>query len=202
MTLHPGLPFDLANPPPTRSRRRWPILLAAGLAVAVTSAAAGSLITAGALTASDQSTVTVDTSSTVTVTAEPTTPATLPAAEANRATCDAWATAGQSIRAASAAQATVPDGVTVLDPEVQTNPAWKAAVTDSANFYDKAANDLGAGITAGATPVLFQTGRAATAALSALASTFRAFDEASGDAYDLMKVSADSLDVLCERFAA
>jgi hypothetical protein len=141
---------------------------------------------------------------TVTVTAQPLAPSTAPprpAAEADRATCQAWLSTGNLIRAAGDAQSVIPAGMTILDPAVQSTPAWRAGVIKAGDLYGQASQTLEAGIAAGTTPVLEQTAHSAVEALRALSTATTSFDEASGNGFGLVKTVANATDVLCERLA-
>jgi hypothetical protein len=141
---------------------------------------------------------------TVTVTATPPaapTPAPLPAADADRRTCNAWLAAGDHIHAASAAQSVIPKGMTILDQAVRDNPDWTAAVHTAADQYGRAGDILAAGIAPGTTTVLDQAATTAVAALHTLSTAYGTFDAAGGNAYHVMRETADTMDVLCERLA-
>ncbi|MBS4728282.1 hypothetical protein MSM1_07975 [Mycobacterium sp. SM1] len=168
---------------------------------AALAATIASIVTATAITTRDPARVT--TGSTVSITAQPSTPvmSALPAAQADRQTCQAWVAAGNQIKAASAAQAIIPEGFTILDPAVQANPAWKAGVQRAAELYGQAGETLAAGIAPGATPILAESAAAAAAALRALATGYKTFDPANGNNYHVMKESSDTMDVLCDRLA-
>jgi len=167
------------------------VAIGAAIAAAITAA-----LTAGT---SDTATRTP-----VTITAPPpapTTPAALPAAEANRATCDAWVATGDLIHAASKAQSAIPQGMTILDPAVRANPDWSAAVQRAADQYKQAGDKLASGIAPGTTTILDQSARATAAGLTTLATAYNTFDEANGNAYHVVKESSDTMDVLCSRLA-
>jgi hypothetical protein len=141
---------------------------------------------------------------TVTVTATPSPPlkpAPLPAAQADRQTCNAWLAAGDSIHAASAAQSEIPKGMTILDPAVRDNSDWTAAVRKAANLYRKAGDTLTAGIVPGTSTILDQAATTAASALHTLSTAYGAFDAANGNTYHVMRETADTMDVLCERLA-
>lgn len=183
-------------PPASAARRRRPVFVG-GVAIGAVVAAA---LTAG-LMAGTRDTAT---RTPVTITATPpapTTPAPLPAAEANRATCDAWVAAGDLIHAASKAQSAIPQGMTILDPAVRTNPDWSAAVQRAAEQYKQAGEKMGSGIAPGTTTILDQSARATAAGLTTLATAYNTFDEANGNAYHVVKESSDTMDVLCTRLA-
>jgi hypothetical protein len=197
---HPGFP-PAPYPRPSR-QRRWP----AFAAVAVASAAAAATIAAVIATqvATHRADSTVRTPATVTLTATPSAPpppAPLPAAQADRATCNAWHAAGDKIHAASHAISVLPDKMTILDPQVRSNPEWSAAVRQAAELYAQAGDTIAVGIAPGTSVVLSKSAAAAGAALHALSTAEAAFDVTNGNAYDMVRDSADTMDVLCERLA-
>jgi len=183
-------------PPPPAARRRWPVFVG-GVAIGAVIAA---VITAG-LMAGTRDTAT---RTPVTITATPpapTTPAPLPAAEANRQTCDTWVSAGTLINDAATALAALPPGTKILDPAVRANSDWSAAVQRAAEQYKQAGDKLGSGIAPGTAAILDQTATSTASALHALATADATFDAAGGNSYDILKVSANTMDVLCERLA-
>lgn len=198
-TWPPPAPYPAAPRPP---RRRWAATVATAAMCAALAAIAATVITANVVRSEEPSAPTP--APTVTVTAQPLAPSTAPprpAAEANRATCQAWLSAGTLIRAAGDAQSVIPEGMTILDPAVQSTPAWRAGVIKAGDLYGQASETLEAGIAAGTAPVLEQTARSAVEALRALSTATTAFDEASGNGFGLVKSVANATDVLCERLA-
>lgn len=197
---YPGYsPRPSAPEQPSGPRRRWPLLAA----VAATGIAIGA-VAATIVTTQTGDTTTATVTTTVTETAappSPTAPPPQPEATANRQTCNAWLSAGERIDIADAELAILPSGVKVLDPAVRANPQWSAAVKNAAGEYQKASDILAKGITPGATPILDQAAQAAVAALRVLSTSYGAFDPAAGNTYFTWKESADTVDVLCERFA-
>lgn len=190
-------PLPLPQPPAPAARRRWPVFVG-GVAIGAAIAAA---ITA-ALTAGTRENTATRTPVTITATPPaPTTPAPLPAAEANRHTCDAWVAAGDLIHDASRAQSAIPQGMTILDPAVRANPDWSAAVQRAADQYKQAGDKLTSGVAPGTTTILDQTARATAAGLTTLATAYSTFDGANGNAYHVVKESSDTMDVLCNRLA-
>lgn len=140
----------------------------------------------------------------VTVTAAPPAPTItppLPAAQADRATCNAWLAAGKHVDAASAALAKLPKGITVVDQAVRDNPDLLAAVKLAGAEYDKAGDTLTAGITPGATPVLRHAATTAAAALHTLATGDTLADPADGNMFHTWKEAAGTVNVLCDRLA-
>lgn len=187
-------------PPPTAEaapRRRWPAF-AGGVAIGAVIAAA---ITAAITTQTGDTTATPATITATATPPAPTTPPPLPAAEANRHTCDTWLATGELIRGASSAQSVIPQGMTILDPAVRANADWSAAVQRAADQYKQAGDKLATGIAPGTTTILDQSARSTAVGLTALSTAYRTFDEANGNAYHVVKESADTMDVLCERLA-
>lgn len=187
--------------PPSGHRRGWGILAAAAASAFVAGTAAV-VITAHVV--AQHSYPRGGVAATVTVTALPPTvptPAPLPTTQADRKTCDAWHAAGDLIRAASHAISVLPEKMTILDPQVRTNPAWSAAAARAADFYGQAGDILSASIPPGTSVILSKTATATAAALQALSTSEVAFDVTNGNAYDAVHNSADSMDVLCERLA-
>jgi hypothetical protein len=138
---------------------------------------------------------------TITVTAQPTKPAPLPAADADRRTCQAWLAAGDHIHAASAALSVLPQGMTILDPGVRDNPDWTAAVRKAADLYRQAGDTLAAGIAPGTTTILNQAATTAADALHTLSTAEMTWDAANGNTYHVVRETADTMDVFCERLA-
>ncbi len=173
-------------------RRRWPAFVC-GVAI-------------GAVAAAAIATHTADTapSTPVTVTAAPpapSTPAPLPAAGADRKTCNTWLAAGKLINDAATDLSVLPSGVKVLDPAVRANPDWTASVQKAASLYGQSADTLAGGIAPGTTAILGETSGATVAALRVLAMGYGTFDDAAGNTYHMMKESADTMDALCNRLA-
>lgn len=179
--------------------RRWPGRIVAAIAGAAIAATVTALIFHRADTTARH-----PPSPAITVTATPTAPAPpapLPTAEADRRTCNAWHAAGDRIHAASAALKALPEGSTIVDPQVQANPEWSAAVRKAADFYSQAGRILTAGIAPGTTMILNEGATAAGVALQTLSTAEKTLDAANGNAYAVTHNSADLLDVLCERLA-
>lgn len=184
--------------PPTRpGRNRWvPVAAAFGVGAVI-----AATVTALIFSAQSSSPVAAP-AATVTVTpSTPAPPPPLPEAQANRATCGGWLDAGKLIDSAIDAGAVVPKPYNVLSPEVRANPDWSAAVQKAAGLYGQASTALGTKIADGATPVLYQTAKAETAALQALSIAFKTFDPANGNSYTTAKEGNDAMTVLCERLA-
>ncbi len=198
----PPLPPGYSPQPPgrsPRSRRRWPVLIGAGIIGAVIASTAAAVIT---VNARDTTTAAPPLPTPVTVTVAPPTPAApapLPTSQADRQTCETRAAASRLISEASVAQGVIPEGVTIIDPAVRSNPAWTAGVQKAGSLYIQAGDVLK--VTPGATPVLAEAVTTASKALHALGTAYTTFDGASGNAHDIAGQSSDAMDVLCGRLA-
>ncbi|SKT86040.1 hypothetical protein [Mycobacteroides abscessus] len=197
----PGPPthYAPAGPPPPH-RPRWVPLAAAAAAGAAIAGVVATIITAS-LTQTPTATVT---SAPITVTATPTpppAPAPLPTAQADRQTCQAFMIAGDQAKAANATLQVIPQGMTILDPQVRTNPEWAAAVTKSSDLYDSAARTLSSRVAPGTTLVLEQSAQALVGSLKAVATTGRTYDPNSGEVYDAFKAADATMVTLCKRLA-
>ena len=189
---------EYPSTPPTRpGRNRWvPVAAAFGVGAAI-----AATVTALIFSAQSSSPVAAP-AATVTVTpSTPTPPPPLPEVQANRATCNGWLDASKLIDSAIDAGSVVPKPYNVLSPEVRSNPDWSAAVQKAAGLYGRASTALGNKVADGATPVLFQTAKAETAALQALSVAYASYDLASGNTYTTAKEGSDAMNVLCERLA-
>lgn len=140
----------------------------------------------------------------VTVTAAPSAPTPalqLPAAQADRATCNAWLAAGKHVDAAGHELSVIPKGITIADQPVRDNADWTAAVHTAAKEWGLAGDTLAAGIAPGTTPILYQSATAAAAALHALSTADETLDAAGGNTFQMWHESADTVNVLCGRLA-
>lgn len=199
--VYPSYPPGVTPPQPPR-RRLWPVFVGVGVGSAAVAALVTALITSGGN--SSEPITSRAATATTTVTVAPSSvapPAALPTAQADRQTCQAWETTGGLIKAASAAQSVIPEGLTILSPEVKTHPEWQAAVTRAADLYGQGADLLEGRIVPGATPVLAETSRAAVGALRGLSIAFKTSDPANGNSYSLAKQTGETMAVLCERLA-
>lgn len=187
-----------ALPPAPAARRRWPLFVS-GVAIGAASAAA---VTAGLMAGTRDTATRTPVTITATVTpAAPTTPAPLPAADADRHTCNTWLSAGKLINDAATELSVLPSGVKILDPAVRANPDWTAGVQKAAKLYGQAADALAGDIAPGTTKILDETSGATAAALRVLSTGYATFDDAAGNTYHMMKESADTMDALCNRLA-
>lgn len=197
MPGYPPLPPD----PPADRNRRWPFLVAAAAISAVVASAAAVAITIQAqdTTATPGS----PTRETITVAAPtPAAPAPLPTTEADHQTCQVGFVGTQApTKAAAQALALLPPGVKVLDPAVQANPDWAAAVRRAGDFYKQASDALRTQIAPGTTPVLAQAANAAVSAFQVLGNAYRDFDPIAGNAHDIALAASDQMVTLCQRLA-
>lgn len=194
---YPAGPPAPTTPPPRRTRRAW---TAAGV-VAVLSAALGAILT-GAITAhvsSEENAVPVP--STVTVTAQPISPAPLPAADADRSTCQAYSSAGKLLQSATTTLQVIPVNKTVLDPAVRTDARMAAAVQKAAALYGEAADAIARGTAPGTSAILAESATALNGALSAMATAYRTYDANVADVYEVGKAADGAMVALCTRLA-
>lgn len=199
--VYPSYPPGHTPPQPPR-RRLWPAFVGVGVGSAAIAALVTALITSGGNSSEPISTRAATATTTVTVApSAPAPPAALPTAQADRQTCQAWATTGGLIKAASAAQSVVPEGITLLSPEMKNHPDWLAAVNRAADLYGQGADLLAGRIAPGASPVLTETSHAAVGALRSLSIAFKTSDPANGNSYALAKESGDAMDAYCTRLA-
>lgn len=198
----PGYSPMPPGPPAPDRRRSWPGLATAGVVGAVVAAAAAAIITAQAR---DTTAAPPQTSAPVTVTVPappPPLPAPLPTAQADRQTCDqGWDGTDVPTKSAAKALDILPPGVTVLDPAVQENPEWAAAVRRAGGLYLQASEGLATQIAPGTTPILAQAANTAAKALRVLGDSHITFDPISGNAHHLAVDAANQMAVLCTRLA-
>jgi hypothetical protein len=195
----PGYPPQPPGPPGESGRRRWPALVAAGIIAGVIASTAAAVITVNARDTTAAA-PTLPTPVTVTVAPPaPAAPAALPTSQADRQTCETRAAASRLISEASVAQGVIPEGMTIVDPAVRSNPAWSAGVQKAGSLYTQAGDVLK--VTPGATQVLAEAVSTASKALRALGTAYTNFDAANGNVYDIASQSSDAMDVLCGRLA-
>lgn len=190
--VYPAWPPPQHPPPPNpRSRRRWPAIAAAAAAGAVV---AGAITTALAMktTPAPQAGPTV-----VTVTTGPTTPAALPADQADKETCRAWRTARPLITAAAVAQGVIPAGMTITSPEVRANPDWTAGVTKASLLYQQASDIIAERTASGTSRLLADLSATAAAALHTLSIAYATYDPANGNIMTTFTETENAMDVLC-----
>lgn len=196
----PGYP-PLPPGPPTGGgrRRRWPVLVAAAAVGAVVASGAAALITTQAR---DHTATAPGSPAPVTVTVPappPAAPAPLPTAQADRQTCRPRADASRLISEASEAQGVIPQGMTIMDPAVRSNPSWTAGVQKAGSLYAQAGDVLK--VAPGTTPVLAEAVTTASNALHALGTAYSTFSDVNGNAHDIAKEASDAMDVICQRLA-
>ena len=187
-----------ATPPP---RRRWVLPAAAAVVSAAVAATLASIITANNTGRNDEA---ATAATTITVTAQPptsATPAPLPTVDADRATCSAYARAGDLLRSATTVLTIIPADKTILDPVVRSNPEMEAAAQKAASLYGQAADAVAMGTVPGTTAVLAQSAHAMGEALSALQTAYRTYDANVGDVYEVGKAADGAMATLCTRLA-
>lgn len=198
----PGYP-PLPPVPPSGGgrRRRWPALVAAAAVGAVVAAGAAALITTQARDGAATSAAPAP--STVKVPAPtPAAPAPLPTAQADRQTCQVGFIGTQApTKSAAQALAILPPGMKVLDPAVQSNPDWAAAVRRAGDYYRQASDALRAHIAPGTTPVLAQAANTAVNAFRLVGDAYVNGDPIAGNAFELALESSDQMVALCQRLA-
>lgn len=198
----PGYSPQPPGPPAGSGRRRWPVLVTAGVIGAAIASVAATVITVQArdtTTASPESPV--PTTVTVLAPASPA-PAPLPTAQADRQTCQVGFIGTQApTKSAAEALATLPPGVKVLDPAVQANPEWSAAVRSAGRFYKQASDALGSQIAPGTSPVLAQAAHTAVDAFQLVGNAYVTFDPIAGNAYEIALSASDQMVALCTRLA-
>lgn len=198
----PGYPPLPPGPPSGgQRRRRWPVLVAAAAVGAVVAAGAATLITTQARDTASPSAAAQP--STVTVPAPiPSGPAPLPAAQADRETCQVGFIGTQApTKSAAQALAILPPGVKVLDPAVRNNPTWEEAVRTAGESYRQASDALRAHIAPGTTPVLAQAANTAVSAFRLVGDAYVTFDPIAGNAFEMALESSDQMVALCQRLA-
>jgi hypothetical protein len=194
---YPTWPPPPYPPAPQKPRRRWTAVAVAGGIGAIVAGSITTLITFAA-TSPEHAHTAAPAPSTVTETAgPPPSPAPLPVAEADAQTCRAWQTTDTLFTAAAASQGVIPQGMTITDPAVQTNPAWKAGVLRASDLYAQAARTFEAQIAAGTRPMLAQVADTTVSSLRTLSESYKTFDPANGSAISLYQANQKALDWLC-----
>lgn len=194
---HPTWPHQQYPPKPAKRRRLWPAVAAAAGAGAIVAGTITTVITLS-VTAPATTSTTNSAAETVTVTATPPAPpAPLPVAQADAQTCHAWRTTDTLYTAAAAAQGVIPQGMTITDPAVQTNPTWKAGVLRASELYGQAANTFESQIAPGTSPMLSQIAQTTVGSLRTLSESYKAFDPANGSAVSVYQANQKAMDWLC-----
>jgi hypothetical protein len=195
---YPTWPPQPYPPAPQKQRRRWPAVAAAAGVGAIVAGLVTTLITYAA-TSPEPTRTAAPAPSTVTETAgPPSSPASLPVAEADAQTCRAWRTTDTLFTAAAAAQGVIPQGMTITDPAVQANPAWKAGVLRASDLYAQAANTFESQIAAGTRPMLAEVADTTVSSLRTLAEAYKTFDPISGNAVPIYQANQKAHDWLCQ----
>lgn len=197
-----GWPPLPPGPPPgnsQRHRRGWPVIVTAGVVSALVASTIAAVVTLHVRdTGTSASTSTAPSTVTTTVAApEAPSPDPLPAAQADRQTCETRAAASRLIDEAAAAQGIIPQGMTISDPAVQADAAWRSGVEQAGRLYEQASTTLV--VTPGATELLAEAVTTASKALHALGTAYTSFDPANGNAYRIAREASDAMDVLCGR---
>lgn len=185
--------------PPLKQRRRWLAIAAAASAGAIIAGVITTLVTIAA-TSGPASTGTPTAAPTVTVTAAPgKPPAPLPAAEADKKTCQGWAIADDLVTTGASGLNVIPQNMPFTDPAVQANPSWKAAVDRASQLYSQAADTLAAQIAPGTSPILAQFADTTVSALRTLSIAYKTYDPTAGNVVDMFTAGRDALDWSCGR---
>lgn len=193
----PAWPPQQHPPTPTKQRRRWPAVAAAAGAGAIVAGVITTVITLSVTTPATTNTAN-SSAETVTVTASPPAPpAPLPAAEADAQTCHAWGTTDTLYTAAATAQGVIPQGMTITDPAVQTNPTWKAGVLRASELYGQAADSFESQIAPGTSSMLAQISQTTVGSLRTLSEAYKTFDPATGNSVAVYQASQKAMDWLC-----
>lgn len=192
----PTWPPQQYPPTPTKPRRRWPAVAAAAGAGAIVAGVITTVITLSVTTPTND--ITSSSTDPVTVTASPPAPPkALPAAQADTQTCHAWGATDKLYTAAALAQSVIPQGMTITDPAVQGNPAWKGGVIRASELYGQAADSFEAQIAPGTSPMLAQVSQTTVGSLRTLSESYKAFDPATGNAVAVYQASQKAMDWLC-----
>lgn len=191
------------GPPPSGGpRRRWSVLATAAAAGAVVAAVIAAVIT---IQVRDTTPAAAPTPAPITKTVPspaPVAPAPLPAAQADRQTCEqGWIPAGRFIDSGKAALATLPSGVKIGDPVVQTNPDWNATAQRAAGFYRQAGEALRSAIAPGTTPILSEAAATAVKELRLSGDAISTNDASIGNVGKVGNAAAKEVGVLCDRLA-
>jgi hypothetical protein len=194
---YPTWPPQPYPPAPQKPRRRWPAVAAAAGVGAIIAGSVTTLITFAA-TSPEPTHTTAPAPSTVTETAgPPPSPAPLPVAEADAQTCRSWRTTDKLVTAATASMLAIPSGMDITDPAVQTNPAWKAAVTRASDLFGQAADTFVAQIAPGTNATLAGVADTTVSSLRTLTEAYKTFDPAAGNSVAVFQASQQALDWLC-----
>lgn len=204
-SVPPAHPMSSYSPPPDLppaddGHRGRGGLVAAGIAGAVVASITAALITLQSRDATGGAAGVASTPATTVTVAAPTpqSPAPLPTGQANRNTClQGWVPASNLMASAVAAVDTLPPGMQIRDPMVQTNPQWGAALQTAGDFYREASDVLEVHIAPGTAPLLYEASVTAVKALRVLADATARPSEISGNASNIANEAATQVDVLC-----
>jgi hypothetical protein len=195
---YPTWPPQPYPPAPQKPRRRWPAVAAAAGVGAVVAGLITTLVTYAATSPEPTRTAALAPSTVTETAGPPSSPAPLPATEADAQTCRGWRTSDKLVTAGTAAIAAIPDGMKFTDPAVQNNPAWKAAVSRASDLFGQAATTFEAQIAAGTSPMLAQVSDTAVSSLRTLAEAYRTFDPISANSVPVFQANQKALDWLCQ----
>ena len=132
----------------------------------------------------------------------PPAPAPLPAAQADRHTCEqGLIPVAAPLQQANELFAVLPQGLSPIDPAVRANPAWSAAVQKAGGLYVQASETLRANIAPGTTPILAAVADVNVQALAASGYGYQNFDPAVGNSRELVISVAHAMEHLCDRLA-
>jgi len=200
----PGFPPLPPGPPPAHGpRRRWPVLVAAGLVGAVVAAVAAATITVANRDSSPAAAPQTRAPVTKTVSpAAPSSPAPLPTAQADHQTCyQGWDSASHFTDLAGDAMRALPKGMKISDPTIQSNPDWTAALQKASGFYQQASDALRSQIAPGTTPVLLNAANTAVLALHTLGDATANPTATNGNAFNAADAATKEVGILCNRLA-
>lgn len=187
-------------PPPVaphKPPRRWPTIAAA---IGITAVAVAGLTTLITVNATTPTPAPQQAAQTVTVTASPpesTTPAALPAAQADSQTCKAWQATNTLVTAAAVAQSIIPPNLTITSPEVRANPEWSEGVSRASKLYQQASDNLAKNIAAGTSPMLQHIADTTVSSLHTLSIAYDTYDPANGNVTETFRANRDALDAIC-----
>jgi hypothetical protein len=126
----------------------------------------------------------------------------LPAAQADSQTCrQGWIPAGNLTDDAQGALRAIPSGLKLGDPQIESDPAMKAAVEQAAKSYRSAADVLAAAIAPGTTPVLLEAAHTAVNALRLLGDAYAVNAPTLGNTIDIANSAGNTVGNLCQRLA-
>lgn len=199
MSIAPPAQPAWPPPPPLQRRRRWPAITAAAGAGAIIAGVITTLVTIAATPGPANNSTPAAPPTVIVTAAPPAPPAPLPAAEADKKTCQGWVIADDLVTTAASGLNVIPQNMPFTDPAVQANPSWKAAVDRASQLYGQAAETLAGQIAPGTSPVLAGFADSTVSALRTLAVAYKTFDPTSGTVVDMFTAGRDALDWSCGR---